>query len=240
MRQDARDVRGPGGPTFSARALPLAIGGIVATVVAGRALSSVLLERVDAPVEVKIVVFYTVVFGGLWSTCKVASSRYGSGKPLRDLGWAWTARDLWRGVGGFLLARLAHSVAILPWFGELDRLSRLTEGYERVSTATFVIFSITAVVGAPVLEELAFRGLLQRSLAGALGQRWAIVLQAAAFGMYHYIPEIGTLNAPYVAGLAAAGLVLGWLARRAHRLGPSVAAHFFMNALSVVVLAFRR
>jgi membrane protease YdiL (CAAX protease family) len=227
-------------PTFPAGALPLAVGGIVATVLAGRALSSVLLERVDAPVEIKIIVFYAVVFGGLWSTCKVASARHGSGRPLRDLGWSWTPSDLWRGIGGFFLARLAHAIAILPWFGDLDRLSRLTEGYEHVSTASFVIFSIAAVVGAPLLEELAFRGLLQRSLASAVGQRWAIVLQAAAFGLYHFIPEIGTLNAPYVVGLAAAGLVLGWLACRAHRLGPSVSTHFFMNALAVVVVAFRR
>jgi membrane protease YdiL (CAAX protease family) len=239
MPLDAPDTT-PVDPTFPAEALPLAIGGIVATVLAGRLLSSVLLERVAAPVELKIIAFYAVVFGGLWSTCKVASTRLGTGQPFRDLGWSWRPSDMWRGLGGFFLARLAHAVAILPWIGELDRLSRLTEGYEHVSTVTFVIFSISAVVGAPVLEELAFRGLLQRSLASAVGQRWAIVLQAAAFGVYHYIPEIGSLNAPYVTGLAAAGVVLGWLARRARRLGPSVATHVLMNGLAVVVLAFRR
>jgi membrane protease YdiL (CAAX protease family) len=218
------------------RALRPALLGVVVSVVTARLTGSLLLDRLGVPPEVFIVCFYAIVFGGMWLTCRTISRRYGTGEPIRDFGLSWKPSDIWRGLLVFLLARVLQVIVMLPWAGDLDRLRRLTEGLERVSLATFVIFAIIAIVGAPILEELVFRGVIQRSLAARYGYGWAIPVQAVLFGLYHLTPGLGATNVPYVAGLSAAGLALGWAAWRWQRLGPSSSAHFFVNATSTAIL----
>lgn len=222
--------------TFDARALRPAVIGVVASVLTARITANGLLNYLNVPTEIFIVCFYAILFGGMWGTCRAISRRFGTGEPIRDFGLSWRPSDIWRGLLVFFTARVLQVLAMLPWSGHLDRLRRLTEGLERVSLATFVIFAIVAVVGAPIVEELVFRGVLQRSLAARYGYGWAIPVQAALFGLYHVTPGLGSTNVPYVVGLAAAGLALGWGAWRWRRLGPSTTAHFFVNATSVAFL----
>jgi membrane protease YdiL (CAAX protease family) len=222
--------------TFDARALRPALIGVVVSVLTARLTGSLLLNHIGVSTEVFIVCFYAILFGGLWFTCRTISLRYGTGDPARDFGLSWKPSDIWRGLLAFFLARVLQVVVMLPWAGNLDRLRRLTEGIERVSLSTFVIFAIVAIVGAPILEELVFRGIVQRALADRYGYGWAIPVQALLFGLYHVTPGLGGTNVPYVAGLSAAGLVLGWAAWKWQRLGPSSTAHFFVNATSTAIL----
>jgi membrane protease YdiL (CAAX protease family) len=223
-------------PTFAVAAFRPALLGLIATVVGARLVSSLLLNALDVATEVYIVVFYAMVFGGIWLTCLAVSTRYGTGKPFADFGVSWRWGDLWRGGALFLLSRIAQVVVLLPFAGHLDRLRRFTEGLQDVSSVSFVLFAIAAVVCAPIFEELMFRGVLQRSLASGVGQVWAIVIQGVLFGLYHLTPGLGATNVPYVLALMSAGWVLGWGAWLWRRLGPSSTAHFFVNATSVVVL----
>ena len=223
-------------PTFDGRALRPALLGVVASVVTARLTATVLLDHIGVSTEAFIVSFYAILFGGMWFTCRTISRRYGSGDPTRDFGLSWKPSDMWRGLLVFFLSRVLQVIAMLPWAGHLDRLRRFTEGIEHVSLATFVIFSIAAVVGAPILEELVFRGIVQRSLTDRYGAGWAIPLQAMLFGLYHVTPGLGGTNVPYVAGLSAAGFVLGWAAWKWQRLGPGSTAHFFVNATSAAIL----
>ena len=225
-----------GPPTFDARALRPAVIGVVASVLASRITAAALLNYLDVPTEIFIVWFYSTLFGGMWLTCRAISRRFGTGEPVRDFGLSWRPSDIWRGLLAFFIARVLQVLAMLPWSSHLDRLRRLTEGLEHVSLATFVIFAIVAVVGAPIVEELVFRGVLQRSLAARYGYGWAIPVQAVLFGLYHLTPGLGATNVPYVVGLSTAGLVLGWAAWKWQRLGPSSTAHFFVNATSVGLL----
>jgi hypothetical protein len=223
-------------PTFPEQAFrPALIGGIV-TVVGARLVSTLLLNALDAPDEVYILVFYSLVFGGLWLTVSNVSHKYGTGSPFADFDLTWRPSDVWRGVLVFFAARIAQVIVLLPFAGHLSGLQRLTEGLERVSLASFLLFAIAAIVGAPIIEELVFRGALQRSLASGVGQGWAIALQGVLFGLYHVTPGLGGDNIPYALALMAAGWVLGWAAWQWRRLGPSSTAHFFVNAVSVAVL----
>ena len=224
------------GWTFDGRALRPAIIGVIASVLIARVSAAFLRDGLGVADEVFVVWFYAVVFGGMWLTCLSISIRFGTGKPLDDFGWSWRWTDILWGVPLFVLSRFAQLLAALPWTGQLERLRRLTEGLEHVSFATFVIFSLIAVLGAPLFEELVFRGVIQRSLAARVGSGRALVLQAFLFGLYHVTPGLGTTNVPYVFILSAAGLVLGWTARRWERLGPSSATHFLVNATSVLIL----
>ncbi len=226
--------------TFAAAALPIAVGGIVVTVVVARLLSSVAFPALGAPDWLKLAVFYVEVFGGLYATCRLASRRHGTGSVRRDYGVRWRPMDLVWCVAAFFAARWLQVLVLLGFSGQLDKLSRLVEGAEHVSTAAFVVFAVSAVIGAPIFEELCFRGLLQRSLTARTSRWVAIAVQGLAFGAYHTVPELGWTNVPYVLSLSCFGFAAGFLADRTRRLGGGMSTHFVNNMLSVIVIAVRR
>ncbi|MGH9062243.1 MAG: lysostaphin resistance A-like protein, partial [Acidimicrobiales bacterium] len=95
-----------------------------------------------------------------------------------------------------------------------------------------VVLVAFLAVGAPLVEELFFRGLLLRALLGRTRAPVAMVLSALLFAMAHF-------EAVQFAGLALFGCVLGYLACRTGRLGPGMAAHAAFNAAAVVTLLLR-
>jgi membrane protease YdiL (CAAX protease family) len=96
------------------------------------------------------------------------------------------------------------------------------EGRELVSGAVFVV---------AVLEEIVWRGLVMRALAGAYGVRWALLSSSVLFGVAH-VSTLFLLEDP-VAGpnplivLAAlgCGVVWGGIYWRTRRLLPAIFAH---------------
>ena len=91
----------------------------------------------------------------------------------------------------------------------------------------------TAVIAAPLVEELFFRRILQGWLEKRMPERdgaMAIVISAAAFALAHqgqglaYVP------------LFPLGLVLGFIARRTGSIVPCILLHALFNAVSVGLL----
>jgi membrane protease YdiL (CAAX protease family) len=81
-------------------------------------------------------------------------------------------------------------------------------------------------VAPGLAEEGFFRGLLQTRVAAAWGRWPAIVLSAAAFGLFHVDPVQGSVA-------FVAGLYLGWMADRFGGIRPTIAAHALNNAMFV-------
>jgi membrane protease YdiL (CAAX protease family) len=166
----------------------------------------------------------------------------GTGSVVRDFGWrigAWWDIPVGAAVGlasQYGLVRLLY----LP-FEAFDhhlahQISQPAQNDTSAvhSTPALVVALALLAVGAPLVEELFFRGLLLRSLRSAIGRShgaWAVpgsvVLSALAFGLAHF-------EAVQFLGLAAFGVVLAVMAWRWDRLGPSVAAHAAFNASAVI------
>lgn len=93
--------------------------------------------------------------------------------------------------------------------------------------------TLIAVVPA-VCEELLFRGWVLAGLAGrrtAADPPWtAIAVQAAAFALFHLLPE--RMPQTFVLGLACGGLVIA-----THSLLPAIVCHVAHNAMPLVILA---
>jgi membrane protease YdiL (CAAX protease family) len=104
----------------------------------------------------------------------------------------------------------------------------------------WVALVLVVCVGAPVVEELFFRGLLQTRLVGRLGVVWGIVVTSVLFGAAHLIGWVGPITFVYATSIAAAGLVLGTLRHLTGRLGTSIAAHCIFNAQALILLALLR
>ncbi|HVT78547.1 MAG TPA: CPBP family intramembrane glutamic endopeptidase [Acidimicrobiales bacterium] len=93
----------------------------------------------------------------------------------------------------------------------------------------FWLLAVLLVVGAPLVEEIFYRGMLLRSLKRSLPAWPSIVTCGVVFGAAHF--DLVTLP-----GLAAFGIVLAWLSDRSDRLGPNILAHAAFNAATVVAL----
>ena len=106
--------------------------------------------------------------------------------------------------------------------------------------AGLVVLAVLVCVGSPIVEELFFRGLLLRSLVGSfeqigprLGPCLAIVVTALVFALVHF-------EALQFLGLAGFGVVLGYLAWRTGRLGPSIVAHMAFNTVTIIAIVASR
>lgn len=98
--------------------------------------------------------------------------------------------------------------------------------------------AVVAVVQAPIVEEVMFRGIIQSALRRWLGSPWLAVLGSSLLFMavhVHIRPE-----PPYVAGLESLAplfvlaVVLGYNYERTGRLWPSIVIHGVFNAVNVI------
>jgi membrane protease YdiL (CAAX protease family) len=97
------------------------------------------------------------------------------------------------------------------------------------SPAGIALLFLVVAVGAPIAEELFFRGLLM----GAIAKRWSVAAgvigSSIIFGASHFQP----LQFP---GLATAGLVFALVRVKTGQLGPAIVTHAAFNATTLVVL----
>ncbi|KHL02931.1 CPBP family intramembrane glutamic endopeptidase [Sinomonas humi] len=109
---------------------------------------------------------------------------------------------------------------------------------------TVALGILAPVVIAPVLEEIYFRGLIQRSLATVLeplgrAPKWsaAVVLTSLAFALVHALLLIGTPNEAMLTGISTFvfALLAGATAAATKRLGGSIAGHIVFNGLGVLL-----
>lgn len=111
---------------------------------------------------------------------------------------------------------------MLP-IGESDGLEILTS--ELGVPLTLFVIALTPAV----LEEIIFRGALQRRLMALLGHGLGLGVTAVAFALCHMAPSVLLVHL----GL---GLYLGWLRERSGSLLPCMLTHFVYNG-SLVLLA---
>ncbi len=95
-----------------------------------------------------------------------------------------------------------------------------------------VLLVLIVAIGAPIVEELFYRGLLLGALEDRIGTWGAVVVSGLIFGGSHFI----LLELP---ALSAFGMVLAALVVKTRRLGPAIAAHMAFNTVTVVGLLLR-
>ena len=177
---------------------------------------------------------------GLGGGALYAARARGSGSPIQDFGLRVAG---WRDALGGVAAGLGSQYALVPVlylpFEQADRTLRhrleqpAKHDIGSAHGAGVAVLFVFLAIGAPVVEELFFRGLLQRSLQRHVGPVGAIAGSSVIFGLAHF-------EALQLPALVAFGVVLGILAYRTSRLGPGMFAHAAFNAVTVLTLAVRR
>jgi membrane protease YdiL (CAAX protease family) len=168
----------------------------------------------------------------------ISAKSWGSGDVLTDLG----LRSRWVDLGwGPLIWLLAITAQIL--LGSVILLFDLptvsnTEGMSELSgqTAQMWVLIFAAVVMAPIVEEIVFRGLLLRALVGVMPAAAAILIQAVLFGLLHLNPEAGVANLGLVVILTGVGAVFGAAAHFLGRIAPTIIAHAIFNGVVLTLV----
>jgi membrane protease YdiL (CAAX protease family) len=96
---------------------------------------------------------------------------------------------------------------------------------------SIVLVFVVVAMGAPIAEEIYFRGFAQRIFGRRIRPHWAILASATFFAASH----MQVLQFP---ALLVFGLILGVLAWRSGRLGPAIWAHVGFNAVTAATLVF--
>lgn len=169
-----------------------------------------------------------------------ATRRKGRG-IVHDLGLRFRLIDvpigLVAGLAGQLLLVPAIYFPLFKLIGQHDVSAAARQLTDKVQNpADVVVIFLLVAIGAPVAEEIFFRGLTQRSLLkksdlSRFNPWGAILVTAAFFAASHF--ELLQLPA-----LFAFGVVLGVLAWRTERLGPSIVAHLTFNAIAAATLVW--
>ncbi|NOY56485.1 MAG: CPBP family intramembrane metalloprotease [Actinobacteria bacterium] len=181
------------------------------------------------------------VFGELLALAWIAQRR-ATGKLSTDYGLVVKARDV-----AFLLVGAALLVGLGLAFSPLAQALGINQSPQDVvqavadvsdiPTRIMVLFGV--VVLSPVTEELAFRGLLLRTLLRKHSVVSAVVIQALVFAAFHLL-DAGAIQAAAVVipELFIVGSILGYLAVRSGNLSRSIFTHAGFNLITTLALFY--
>jgi len=164
---------------------------------------------------------------------------------LRDTsptGGAWVPGPL-RGIlyglaVGVLTGLCGCMVALLfgpGWRHGMGPLAKLaaTPGLSRA------LWIVMAVVLAPPIEELLFRGIIYGGYRRPFGPGWAAVLATSLFVIGH-VTEVVHFS-PFIVSITGLAIAALWMRLRFASIGPAIAVHFGYNAVIVfTIVCFAR
>jgi membrane protease YdiL (CAAX protease family) len=180
----------------------------------------------------------TLLYGALLVTSVVAHRRYGERSFLDTFGLRFRWSDI---AWGFLLsiaARVAAVIVVLPIvLIEPDLIGTNVPGEDvPLDLGLLLALTVTAGIAAPLVEEVFFRGLLQRSLETRLRPWVAVAISSVLFGFAHVNLDLGRGNVGLVLVTGIGGAFFGVAARWQRRIGLSIVAHAAYNAIPVALV----
>jgi hypothetical protein len=156
------------------------------------------------------------------------------GGVVRDLGLRFRPIDLAAFPLGVALQAVAVPLLYWPILELLDRTpddvsSEARDLTDAASGAGVLVLVLIVCVGAPIAEELFYRGLVLRSVE----KRWSLAAGVAVATVVFGVAHFQALQLP---ALLLFGVVAGVLAARTGRLGPSILCHAGFNAFTLFAL----
>ncbi|WP_206759221.1 type II CAAX prenyl endopeptidase Rce1 family protein [Microbacterium ureisolvens] len=182
-----------------------------------------------------LVVLSAPLLAAVIIAARVSRDRFATATGLR--GFAWV--DAAAGVGVGLIARALVEL-VAPTAGGIGGGLEV----ESAGVAGGIVVALAgAVLVTPLIEELFFRGLLQRALGDALAGAGravagivAVVVSALAFVALHVLATGGNVPVGLLVGSLAVGLGCGILTLLTGRLAGAIVAHVVSNAIGVALL----
>ncbi len=193
----------------------------------------VVLYLADAPIAIQVLVGVTTPWIVLAGWPVLCTARRGNG-PILDLGLRLTWHDArWGALGGLVALLAAGIAASITQLFAPDLTSTAADAAAEIQDSgrfVLILFALIVMVGAPIVEELFFRGLfygaVRKSGASAV---WTIVITAVVFAAFHVEPVRFFVLLP-------TGLVLGWVRWKTGSTGAAMVTHGLVNAPGAILL----
>ena len=213
----------------------IAIAVVAVSLVVERVLLQIVSEHL--PLVGLVAVSTIVGYGPMVGYLVWASRRWGTGRLGHDYGFSVRPVDTGWGPLIWLSAFFAEIVIGAVVVATKIPLKSNTTGLSKLKGEHDVLLAvaISAVIAAPFVEELIFRGLIMRSFLSAMPPWVAIALQGTLFGIAHIGPERGIGNIGLVLVLGTIGCVFGGAAYLLRRIGPTIIAHAMLNTVALVL-----
>jgi membrane protease YdiL (CAAX protease family) len=183
---------------------------------------------------------------GLWTgmvgAAAVASRRKGAGTLAED----FCLKGKWSDIGLGLVTAVAVQLLVLPGIayllrpllGEPEVSGPVQDLLDKSQGLAFAGLILSVAVGAPIVEELFFRGLLLRSLQRRVPDWAAVAVSAVAFGIAHGSALPVDAVVLVMVSLTVFGAILAVMALRTGRLGPGIVTHAVFNLFTLLYLTF--
>lgn len=225
----------------SGRSLALTLAGLVGSF--GLALLFVLpyhlLGHPGGPL-VALVLSEAGLWAGLVGTCVLASRRFGTGHLRVDFRIETRLLDVPIALLGAIVARAIAAAAPLPLLAShrvVTNPDHTLYSLDRLGARGWLVLGLVTCVGAPIIEELFFRGLLQGQLTERFGPVVAVLATAVVFGAAHFPNDPGYGGLVLAETIGVTGIALGAIRQMTGRLGSSIGTHACFNAIALALLA---
>jgi uncharacterized protein len=143
-------------------------------------------------------------------------------------GWSHAGLGVAFGIGGFIGVNLLIA-GLLQVFGPVDPPEQQLLSDVTAGGVTTLLAVIAAVVMAPLVEEVVFRGVLFQGLKRRVGLWPAAVVSSLLFAVVH----IEVQQPIYSSGFVLLGILFAWTMHRFGSLVVPIMAHATFNAISV-------
>lgn len=221
----------------SVRDIRIVLVALAVVVLLARAVSSVartggLPSPIAQVLAADLAVWVPLALGAWWVLRKSSPDAL-----VRRLGLGWA--DVVAAVGIVVVCRGLDAGLSITFSGSTGLSPRATLG-----TPDGLLLAVSAIgvcLVSPVLEEIVFRGILQRRLATGLTPRTrflAVVLTAFVFALVHVLigsPVTTVAGFEVFVTTLVLGLLTGTLVAMTGRLGGAILAHVLFNTVAVVL-----
>lgn len=158
-------------------------------------------------------------------------TRIGRRPFWRTLGWGWIPQ--FRLVHAIGLAFLMFGVAVLSERA-LPHVETDVEKFLKMGMSVRIMLAAIAVLTAPLIEEIVYRGVLYSSVEGLMGKGAAVTFVTLLFALVHAPQYWGSVAA--LTAILSLSFVLTLLRAWTGKLLPCVVTHLVYNAIQAVIL----
>lgn len=154
----------------------------------------------------------------------------------RDFGFVVRLRDAKALIVGAVL-EVALTLALIPILQldpDAENQQLLANLKDDRDIVTVILFVIGAVIFAPLVEELLFRGVLLRGLLRRFAPATAVLASGVIFSLVHFVGDPNTL--PFLPALAALGAFLAAVTVRSGDLSLAIFIHAGFNLTTTILV----
>lgn len=179
------------------------------------------------------------IWVGFIGAAFLASRRHGTNSFAKDFGLSLPSLGdvrlgLLGGVAGRVIPTLYLILIVIDFHlaGSQNRVAQNVLGITPKGISGWIILIVLTVVGAPIVEEVFFRGLIQGAFNRRCGTGASLFITAVIFSFAH-VPGEGAF-APFM--LFPMAVVLGYLRLKTGRLAAGMIAHAEFNAIGLLLV----